>query len=181
MRLSVLVIAIVAALSFAGCGGNPPPEPPPPPPAPTPPPPAPTPTPTPAPTPLSEHDRLMRMSVEELDRQGLFDEVHFDYDKSDIREADRAALQKNADNLKKFEFLTVTVEGHCDERGTVEYNLALGERRAQAAYDYLVSLGVPADRLKTISYGKEVPLCRESDESCWSRNRRGHFTVTGKR
>ncbi len=72
------------------------------------------------------------------------------------------------------------MEGHCDERGTVEYNLALGERRARAAYDYLVSLGVPADRLKTVSYGKEVPVCTESTEDCWARNRRARFTVTGK-
>jgi len=74
----------------------------------------------------------------------------------------------------------VTIEGHADERGTVEYNLALGERRAKAAYDYLVSLGVAADRLKTVSYGKEVPLCQQSTEDCWARNRRDHFAVTGK-
>jgi len=177
MRLSALSIAVIAALAV-GCGGNPPPEPPPPP-APAPPPPAPTPAPTAPPAP-SEYDRVKASSVEEIDRMGLFAEVHFVYDKSDIRQSDVATLQKNADTLKKFDFLIVTVEGHCDERGTVEYNLALGERRAQAVYDYLVSLGVPAQRLKTISYGKEVPVCREADESCWSRNRRGHFTVTGK-
>jgi peptidoglycan-associated lipoprotein len=179
MRLSVLAVAIVAALSFAACGGNPPPEPPPPPPAPTPPPPAPTPEPTPEPV-KSQYDTLRELSVEEIDRQGLFGEIFFELDRSDIRESDRATLQQNAENLKKFDFLVVTVEGHCDERGTVEYNLALGERRAQASYDYLVSLGVPAERLKTISYGKEVPTCRESNEACWGRNRRGHFTVTGK-
>jgi peptidoglycan-associated lipoprotein len=177
MRLSALSIAVIAAMAVA-CGGNPPPEPPPPP-APAPPPPAPTPAPTPTPEP-SEYDRVRASSVDEIDRMGLFAEVHFAYDQSDIREADVATLQKNADALKKFDFLVVTVEGHCDERGTVEYNLALGERRAQAVYDYLVSLGVPAQRLKTISYGKEVPLCRDAAESCWSRNRRGHFTVTGK-
>jgi len=77
-------------------------------------------------------------------------------------------------------FLLLTVEGHCDERGTVEYNLALGERRARAAHDYLVSLGVPASRLKSVSYGKEAPLCRDSNEDCWARNRRAHFTMTGK-
>ena len=89
-------------------------------------------------------------------------------------------LTKNAEALKKFDFLRVTIEGHCDERGTVEYNLALGERRARAAYDYLVSLGVAADRLKTVSYGKEVPVCQQSNEDCWARNRRAHFAVTGK-
>jgi len=89
-------------------------------------------------------------------------------------------LTKNADVLKRFDFLKITVEGHCDERGTVEYNLALGDRRSRAAYDYLVSLGVPVERLKTVSYGKEVPICREASEDCWQRNRRAHFTITGK-
>ena len=183
MRLSVLLLALVATMALA-CGGNPPPAPPPPPPpppAPTPPPPAPTPTPTPTPKPLSEYEKLQRLSVDEMDRQGLFAEIHFDYDKSDVREVDKATLQRNAENLKKFDFMTVTIEGHCDERGTVEYNLALGERRAKAAQDYLVSLGVPAERLKTVSYGKEVPVCTESSKSCWTRNRRGHLTITGKR
>jgi len=96
------------------------------------------------------------------------------------REGDRAVLTQNADALKRFDFLRITVEGHCDERGTVEYNLALGERRARAASDYLVSLGVGADRLRTVSYGKEVPVCQQSNEECWSRNRRDHFAVTGK-
>ena len=82
--------------------------------------------------------------------------------------------------MKKFDFLRITVEGHCDERGSVEYNLALGERRAKAAYDYLASLGVDASRMKTVSYGKEVPLCQESNEECWARNRRAHFAITGK-
>jgi peptidoglycan-associated lipoprotein len=82
--------------------------------------------------------------------------------------------------LKKYDFLRITLEGHCDERGTVEYNLALGERRAKAAFDYLVSLGVPADRLRTVSYGKEVPVCTESNEGCWAKNRRARSAVTGK-
>jgi peptidoglycan-associated lipoprotein len=120
------------------------------------------------------------MSTDELDRLGLLAEIHFDYDKSDLREGDRTILNKNAEVLKKFDFIRVTVEGHCDERGSVEYNLALGERRAKAAYDYLVSLGVAADRLKTVSYGKEIQVCTESTEDCWARNRRAKFTVTGK-
>ncbi len=119
-------------------------------------------------------------SIDEIERMNLMDDINFDYDKSDIRETDRQILQKNAGALKKFDYLKVTIEGHCDERGTVEYNLALGERRSQAAYDYLVSLGVPVERLKSVSYGKEVPLCQESGEDCWARNRRAHFTVTGK-
>ncbi len=119
-------------------------------------------------------------SIDEIERMNLMDDINFDYDKSDIRETDRQILEKNAGILKKFDYLKVTIEGHCDERGTVEYNLALGERRSQAAYDYLVSLGVPVERLKSVSYGKEVPLCQESAEDCWARNRRAHFTVTGK-
>ena len=120
------------------------------------------------------------MASDEIDRLGLLKDIRFDYDSADIREADRALLAENAEALKKFDFLRVTIEGHCDERGTVEYNLALGERRARAAADYLTSLGVGADRLKTVSYGKEIPACQQSNEECWSRNRRAHFAVTGK-
>jgi len=123
---------------------------------------------------------MRKMATDEIERMGLLSEIHFDYDSADLRESDRAVLNKNADALKRFDFLRVTVEGHCDERGTVEYNLALGEKRAKVAYDYLVSLGVPADRLKTVSYGKEVPLCQQATEDCWARNRRDHFAVTGK-
>ncbi len=120
------------------------------------------------------------MSVDEIDRLKLLAAVHFDFDRSDIRAVDEPVLRKNAEALKKFDFLKVTIEGHCDERGSVEYNLALGERRAKAAFDYLVGLGVPADRLRTVSYGKEVPVCSEHSEDCWARNRRAHFTVTEK-
>jgi len=179
MRNSTLVLALLAAVALAGCGKTPPPAAPPPPPAPTPPPPAPTPEPTPIPQP-SEYDRIKAMSIDDIERLKLLEEIHFDFDKSDIREVDRPILAKNAETLKKFDFLKVTVEGHCDERGTVEYNLALGERRAKAAYDYLVSLGVPAERLRTVSYGKEIPVCTESTEECWARNRRDKFTVSGK-
>jgi len=129
---------------------------------------------------VDEYARLKAMPSDEIERLGLLGEIHFDYNKADLREADRAVLSKNAEVLKKFDFLKVTVEGHCDERGTVEYNLALGERRAKAAYDYVVSLGVPADRLKTVSYGKEVQVCNDANEACWQRNRRAKFTVTGK-
>jgi peptidoglycan-associated lipoprotein len=97
-----------------------------------------------------------------------------------VREADRDVLRKDADVLKKFDFLQVRVEGYCDERGTAEYNVALGERRAKAVDDYLVSLGVPATRLQTVSYGKESSLCSDHTEDCWARNRRAHFTVVGK-
>jgi peptidoglycan-associated lipoprotein len=183
MKKTVLVVlALAAAATFTACAKKAPPAPPPPPPvAPEAPPPAPPPSPKAEVAPVvDEYARLKAMSAEEIEKSGLLKEVFFDFDKSDIREADRAVLSQNADALKRFDFLRITVEGHCDERGTVEYNLALGERRAKAAYDYLVSLGVPADRLKTVSYGKEVPVCTQSSEDCWQRNRRAHFTVTGK-
>ena len=90
------------------------------------------------------------------------------------------ALNTNAEILKKYPNWVITIEGHCDERGTAEYNLALGEKRALAAKTYLVSLGVPADRLRTVSYGKEFPVDPGHDESAWSKNRRAHFVVTSK-
>ena len=111
---------------------------------------------------------------------GLQD-AYFDYDKSDIRDDARAALTKDADLLKSifqdFPDAVVTVEGHCDERGSAEYNLGLGDRRATSAKDFLVQLGVPGDKLKTISYGKERPVCTESNEACWQRNRHAHFST----
>jgi peptidoglycan-associated lipoprotein len=106
--------------------------------------------------------------------------VFFALDSSALDAGGQAVAAANAEIMRNFPTWVITIEGHCDERGTVEYTLALGERRAKAAADYLASLGVPADRFKTVSYGKEVPLCQESNESCWSRNRRAHFAVTGK-
>ena len=153
----------------------------PPPVVPATPPPAPAPPPARASAPVAdEYSRLKAMEMADLERLGLLEDVHFDFDKADIRETDRAVLSKDADTLRKYDFLVLTVEGHCDERGTVEYNLALGEHRARAARDYLVNLGVAAARLKTVSYGKEVPLCPEHDEGCWQRNRRSHLRITGK-
>jgi peptidoglycan-associated lipoprotein len=180
-KIALILLAVAAVAAAPACGKKPAPAPPPPPPvAPEPPPPAPPP-PRPEVKPqVDEYERLRAMSAEEIEKSGLLGEVFFDFDRSEIRDTDRATLTKNADALKRFDFLRVTVEGHCDERGTVEYNLALGERRARSAHDYLVSLGVPADRLKTVSYGKEVPVCQASTEECWQRNRRAHFTVTGK-
>jgi peptidoglycan-associated lipoprotein len=183
MKKTALILLAAAIVAIApACGKKPAPAPPPPPPvAPEAPPPAPPPPPrVEAPPVVDEYARLKAMSAEEIEKSGLLGEVYFDFDKSDIRDQDRATLARNADALKRFDFLRVTVEGHCDERGTVEYNLALGDRRARAAYDYLVSLGVPPARLKTVSYGKEVPACQASNEDCWQRNRRAHFTVTGK-
>jgi len=105
--------------------------------------------------------------------------IHFDYDKSDIKQADRATLQGIADFMKANPTVKVSIEGHCDERGTNEYNLALGNRRATAALAYLKTLGVDEARFETISYGKEKPLCTESKESCWSQNRRAEFKLKG--
>jgi peptidoglycan-associated lipoprotein len=102
-------------------------------------------------------------------------DAYFDYDKADLRPDARAALSKTADFLKNYPQLKVTIEGHCDERGSTEYNLGLGDRRASAVKQFLVSSGISADRLSTVSYGKEKPFCTESNESCWQQNRRGHF------
>jgi peptidoglycan-associated lipoprotein len=147
MKSSAIILVLAAAMAFGACHHAPPPAPPPPPPvAPEAPPPAPPPPPEVKPQ-VDEYTRLKAMSADEIDRMGLLADIYFELDKSDIRDSERATLAKNADVLKKFDFLKITLEGHCDERGTVEYNLALGERRAKAAYDYLVSLGVPADGL----------------------------------
>ncbi len=120
-----------------------------------------------------------RVFTEELSRR--VQDIYFDYDKSDVRDDGRATLTTNADALRtllnEFPSARVTVEGHCDERGSSEYNLGLGDRRAAAAKEFLVQLGLPGDRITVISYGKERPQCAESNESCWQRNRRAHFTA----
>jgi len=114
-----------------------------------------------------------------LSQQGQ--DAYFDYDKNDLRADARDALTHDADLLKRIfqndPNVTIMVEGHCDERGSAEYNLALGDRRATAAKDFLVQLGVPADRLKTISYGKERPQCTDATEECYQKNRRAHLSV----
>lgn len=108
-------------------------------------------------------------------------DIHFDYDKSDVRPEDQGILQGDATALKTiFQMdpnFVVTIEGHCDERGSAEYNVALGDRRAQATKDALVGMGVPGDKLKTVSYGKERPLCTDATEDCYARNRRAHFSA----
>jgi peptidoglycan-associated lipoprotein len=111
---------------------------------------------------------------EELFAQNVKD-IYFDYDKYDIRAADQGALQGDAQFLQQHPNIHVTVEGHCDERGSTEYNLALGTNRADAVKNALIQAGVAGDRIKTFSYGKEKPFCAESNESCWQQNRRGHF------
>jgi peptidoglycan-associated lipoprotein len=111
-------------------------------------------------------------------RVNVGDTVHFDYDKYAITSEDRDILQRQAAWLQKYSQVRVSIEGHCDERGTREFNLALGARRGNAVKEYLVSLGVSSARMDTISYGKERPMCTESNESCWSQNRRGVTTIT---
>ncbi|MGN6147011.1 MAG: peptidoglycan-associated lipoprotein Pal [Rhizomicrobium sp.] len=117
-------------------------------------------------------------SAEDL-KVNVGDTVHFDYDAYNITEEGKSVLQRQAAWLAKYPSVRVTIEGHCDERGTREYNLALGARRANSVKEYLASLGVSAGRVDTISYGKERPICTESDEGCYAQNRRGVTTITG--
>lgn len=131
-----------------------------------------TPPPPPPPPAAPQASLSERMAKEVQD-------VFFDYDKSEVREDARAALQRDADAMKAilndFPSAVISIEGHCDERGSAEYNLGLGDRRATSVKEFLTQIGVPADRLKTISYGKEKPFCTESNEDCWQKNRRAHF------
>jgi len=108
---------------------------------------------------------------------GLFEDIYFDYDKYDVRSDAKAVLQNVASWLLKNTSAKLLIEGHCDERGTSEYNLALGDRRARAVRDYLVALGIASDRVETISYGEEKPVCTEMTDECWAKNRRAHFIV----
>jgi peptidoglycan-associated lipoprotein len=127
-----------------------------------------------APAPVAEAPK--NTSFDEMFLKEMRD-AYFDYDSAAIRPDAREALQKSAEFLKNYPNTRVTIEGHCDERGSTEYNLALGQRRANAVKEYLVSLGIPADHLNTTSWGKEKPFCTESTESCYVQNRRGHFTL----
>lgn len=187
MKNLALAVAVSLALPFAACHKEKPvvqaPAPPETETTPEAPPPAPV-----AESPIvntvpDEYARIKDMSLDEINRNlvpTLFPDVHFDYDRAEVKDQDRAILQQSAANLKKFDFLKITLEGHADERGTAEYNLALSERRSRAVFEYLVSLGIDGNRLKTVGYGKEIPLCADGTEECHARNRRGHFAVTGK-
>jgi peptidoglycan-associated lipoprotein len=135
------------------------------------------PTPPPRPSAMPEA-RVTDRTLSEIG--GYLKPVFFDYDKADIRPDAKDALNADAEFLKKWPTLKVTIEGHSDERGTREYNMALGQRRAGAAKDYLASLGVEASRLLSISYGKERPFCTDHNEDCWQKNRRAHFVATAK-
>ena len=129
---------------------------------------------------VSDPDNIYGRTLDEINADSPLRDVPFDFDSAVLLESGRPILDRTAEWLQSYSRVTLLVEGHCDERGTVEYNLALGERRATAAYKYLVSLGIPASRLKTISYGKEFPLDPGHTESAWARNRRAHFEVTSK-
>ncbi len=119
-------------------------------------------------------------SLDELNRESPLQPVFYAYDSVDVAGDMQATLQKNAEILRQYPSWIVTIEGHCDDRGTTEYNLTLGERRAQAARAYLISLGIPAERLKTVSYGEEFPFEPGATEEAYAKNRRAHFVVTSK-
>ena len=125
-------------------------------------------------------DDLLAKGIDDLNRDSPLKPLFFELDSNEVSPSGQQVLQENAAVLKKYPSMQVTIEGHCDERGTAEYNLALGERRALAARNYLVSLGIPADRIKTVSYGKEFPFDAGHDEGAWRNNRRAHFVITAK-
>ncbi len=145
-----------------------------------PPPPPPTPISEPVAVPPMPDDSIAGKSLDDLNRDSPLKPLFFALDSSEVSGDGQKVLQDNAAIMKKYPAWQITIEGHCDERGTAEYNLALGERRALAARNYLVSLGVPADKVKTVSYGKEFPFDPGKDEGAWSMNRRAHFVITAK-
>lgn len=184
--VSVLLLAVMAV---AACGGKKPPVARPAPPPPTggssasarpPAPPEPVAEPTIVPAEPVPDERISAASLDDLNRNSPLSPAFFAYDSSELSDEAQRVLTANARLLKQYSSWVVTIEGHCDERGTAEYNLALGERRAVAARAYLVSLGVTADRLRTVSYGKEFPFDPGHDESAYAKNRRAHFVITAK-
>jgi len=185
----VAVLAIALAIGAAACGGKKPPVAKPMPPPPGTSDPGTTGTPAP-PTPVREdpgvppepkmEDPLKVSDIDKINQNSPFQPVFFAYDSIEIDAAGQQALNSNAGILKKYPEWVITIEGHADERGTAEYNLALGTRRAAAARDYLVSIGIPGDRLRTVSYGKEFPFDPQHTESAWSKNRRAHFVLTSR-
>ena len=120
------------------------------------------------------------MSLGELNDTAPLAPVFFNYDESDVLAAAQGVLAQNANWMRQWPSTRVRIDGHCDERGTNEYNLALGESRSSQVRDYLISLGIEASRIATVSRGEELPFCTEDDESCWSQNRRAQFVVTAK-
>jgi peptidoglycan-associated lipoprotein len=188
---SIATLVVTAALMTAvACGKKAPPvaRPAPPPPADTsatapsrpPAPPEPVREPSVIPPEPVRDDAISSASLDDLNKNSPLKPVYFELDSSDLSAANQKTLDEDAALLKRYTSWTVTVEGHCDERGTAEYNLALGERRAIAARAYLISLGIAADRLRTVSYGKEFPFDPGHDESAFTKNRRAHFVITAK-
>jgi peptidoglycan-associated lipoprotein len=183
----IVAVGVIAGLVTAGCGKKPAPVA-----RPMPPPvttdmgttPAPPPPPTPVEDPVlpapSPTDAIGSKDLDALNRESPLAPVYFGLDSFEISAEGRTILQNAAQVLQKQPTWQITVEGHCDERGTAEYNLSLGERRAVAAKTYLVSLGVAAERLRTVSYGKEFPFDPGHDESAYAKNRRAHFVITAK-
>lgn len=140
-------------------------------------PPAPAPAP---PRPVSPEDQFARKSLGQLNAEHPLVDAFFDLNQTALRDDARQALQQDAQWMAKWPSTKIMIEGHCDDRGTAEYNLGLGDRRARQVGEYLESLGVSASRIQTESLGKESPFCSGSGESCWSQNRRGHFVITAK-
>jgi peptidoglycan-associated lipoprotein len=131
------------------------------------------------PEPLKD-DSLTSKSLDDLNRDSPLKPLFYELDSSEVSAEGQQVLQANAVVLKKYPTWQITIEGHCDERGTAEYNLALGERRALAAKTYLVSIGIAADKVRTVSYGKEFPFDAGHEDAAWSKNRRAHFVITAK-
>jgi peptidoglycan-associated lipoprotein len=188
---ALVTLLVLAGLSVA-CGGKQAPVPIPTPPPPTVAPgaggaqtPAPTPVPVPQPpvivaeTPVAA-DPLAGPDIDEINRLAPLAPVFFTLDSDTVDAEGQRVLNENAAVLRKYSTWAVTIEGHSDERGSAEYNLALAERRALSVKSYLISLGIPAERLRTVSYGKEFPFDPGHDEAAWAKNRRGHFVVTGR-
>jgi peptidoglycan-associated lipoprotein len=129
---------------------------------------------------LSEEEIYLQKSLEQINKEKPLGNIYFDYDKALVREDAKPVLETNASWLNKFRTIKILIEGHCDERGTEEYNLALGEKRAKAAMDYLTTLGISSGRMKILSYGKSQPADPGHDEAAWQKNRRDQFTVIEK-
>ena len=189
-RSIAMLVALAVLITAAACGKKTPPVA-----RPAPPPATPADTATPARPPAPpdavrepvsvpaepvRDDAISSASLDDLNKSSPLKPVYYELDSSDLSPANQKTLDENAALLKRYSSWTVTVEGHCDERGTAEYNLALGERRAIAARSYLVSLGIAASRLRTVSYGKEFPFDPGHDEAAFAKNRRAHFVITAK-
>ena len=132
-----------------------------------------------APAPAPPPD-VLAQDLDHLNRAGYLKDAYFDFDRSELREDARTALAADARWLQKYPSVRILIEGHCDDRGTDAYNMALGQRRAGESEEYLAALGIDASRVKVVSYGKERPFCSNDDESCWQENRRGHVVITAK-